>query len=94
MIILFLFEKHVWTKVKALYTGNNSNRYRLVLFSDYLKEKLDKYVSNIHKVKLIRSKVREGLIRARLLGELSLVGDAIIKSLKVNSHHKSYQEDI
>lgn len=37
-------------------------------FSDYLGKKLDRYVKKLGKVKVIRAKKREGLIRARLLG--------------------------
>lgn len=37
-------------------------------FLDHLKTRLDEYVAKLEKVRLVRGKKREGLIRARLLG--------------------------
>lgn len=38
------------------------------LFSDHLKKPLQDYVAKLKNVKVVRTKQREGLIRARLLG--------------------------
>lgn len=37
-------------------------------FPDHLKTRLDEYVAKLEKVRVVRGKKREGLIRARLLG--------------------------
>ncbi|XP_057684425.1 polypeptide N-acetylgalactosaminyltransferase 12 isoform X1 [Corythoichthys intestinalis] len=54
----------------------------LVLVDDYsdrdhLKEPLEKYLSNLRKVRLIRATKREGLVRARLLGASVTTGDVL-----------------
>ena len=45
---------------------------------DHLKEKLQSYVTKLNKVRLIRSKERLGLIRARMLGASNTHGDVVI----------------
>lgn len=42
--------------------------------SDYLKEQLDTYMSQFPKVRIIRLKERQGLIRARLAGAAEAKG--------------------
>ena len=42
--------------------------------ADYLKEQLDTYMSQFPKVRIIRLKERQGLIRARLAGAASAKG--------------------
>lgn len=43
----------------------------------YLKSKLAEYVSNLDRVRLIRTKQREGLVRARLIGADFATGEVL-----------------
>ncbi|XP_074650192.1 uncharacterized protein LOC141905265, partial [Tubulanus polymorphus] len=45
--------------------------------SDFLKERLDRYVERFPKVRIIRLPKREGLIRARMIGVQSAKGEAL-----------------
>ncbi len=45
---------------------------------EYLREPLDRYIELLPKVKLMRNKVREGLIRSRLMGEESASAPLVI----------------
>lgn len=47
------------------------------LFSDHLKTQLEDYIRDYPKVKVVRTKQREGLIRARLLGFSNAKGDVV-----------------
>lgn len=40
----------------------------VAMFSDHLKKPLEDYIAKLEKVKITRTKEREGLIRARLAG--------------------------
>lgn len=44
----------------------------------HLNEKLKSYISRLPKVKLIRAKTRQGLIRARLIGAKEAKGDVLV----------------
>uniref|UniRef100_A0A4W4EL31 Polypeptide N-acetylgalactosaminyltransferase n=1 Tax=Electrophorus electricus TaxID=8005 RepID=A0A4W4EL31_ELEEL len=48
-------------------------------FSDrgYLKARLEEYISNLERVRLIRTNRREGLVRARLIGATFATGDVL-----------------
>ncbi|MBN3321791.1 GALT4 acetylgalactosaminyltransferase, partial [Atractosteus spatula] len=48
-------------------------------FSDrvYLKSQLEEYISNLERVRLIRTNKREGLVRARLIGATYATGDVL-----------------
>ena len=48
------------------------------MFLDHLRDKLEKYVATLDKVKLVRTKQREGLIRARAYGADHSTGDVVI----------------
>ncbi|XP_003225968.2 polypeptide N-acetylgalactosaminyltransferase 4 [Anolis carolinensis] len=43
----------------------------------YLKGELEKYISNLQRVRLIRTNKREGLVRARLIGATFATGDVL-----------------
>ncbi|XP_074659676.1 polypeptide N-acetylgalactosaminyltransferase 5-like [Tubulanus polymorphus] len=45
---------------------------------DHLKAPLDDYMANLHKVRIVRAKRREGLIRARLLGASEAKGTVLV----------------
>ncbi|XP_029445820.1 polypeptide N-acetylgalactosaminyltransferase 4 isoform X3 [Rhinatrema bivittatum] len=44
----------------------------------YLKSQLETYVSNVKRVRLIRTNIREGLVRARLIGATFATGDVLM----------------
>lgn len=43
----------------------------------YLKSQLEEYISNLERVRLIRTSKREGLVRARLIGATYATGDVL-----------------
>lgn len=49
----------------------------LFLFAEHLKKPLEDYVADLRKVRLIRARKREGLVRARLLGASIATGDVL-----------------
>ncbi|XP_028820317.1 polypeptide N-acetylgalactosaminyltransferase 12 [Denticeps clupeoides] len=54
----------------------------VILVDDYsdrehLKEPLERYIANLRKVRLVRARKREGLVRARLLGAAAATGDVL-----------------
>lgn len=48
-----------------------------LLFLDHLKQPLEEYAAKLQKVKVVRTKKREGLIRARLLGYSVATGEVL-----------------
>lgn len=49
----------------------------MIFFPEYLKEQLDSYMSKLPKVRIIRLKERQGLIRARLAGAAAATGSLV-----------------
>ena len=49
----------------------------LYFFSEHLGKQLDDYIAPYKKIKVVRTKQREGLIRARLLGFSVAKGDVV-----------------
>lgn len=47
------------------------------LFLDHLKDKLEEYMARFSKVRIVRTKKREGLIRTRLLGASMARGEVL-----------------
>lgn len=60
---------HVCCVLKSLFV--------LLFISDHLKTQLEDYIKDYPKVKIVRTKQREGLIRARLLGFSNAKGDVV-----------------
>ncbi|XP_060944136.1 polypeptide N-acetylgalactosaminyltransferase 5 [Limanda limanda] len=85
--VIFCFVDEVWsTLLRSVHSVINRSPEHLLKeiilvddFStrDYLKEPLDKYMSKFPKVRIIRLKEREGLIRARLAGAAVAKGDVL-----------------
>lgn len=48
-----------------------------VCITVYLKSQLEEYISSLERVRLVRSKKREGLVRARLIGATYATGDVL-----------------
>lgn len=49
-----------------------------MLCVEHLKEKLKEYIREYHKIKLVRTKEREGLIRARVYGADHASGEVLL----------------
>lgn len=49
----------------------------MVEIAGYLKFQLEEYISNLERVRLIRTNKREGLVRARLIGATYATGDVL-----------------
>uniref|UniRef100_A0A3Q3VR40 Glycosyltransferase 2-like domain-containing protein n=1 Tax=Mola mola TaxID=94237 RepID=A0A3Q3VR40_MOLML len=85
--VIFCFVDEVWsTLVRSVHSVLNRSPPHLLKeiilvddFStkDYLKEPLDKYMSQFPKVRIIRLKERQGLIRARLAGAAAAKGEVL-----------------
>ncbi|XP_006636527.2 polypeptide N-acetylgalactosaminyltransferase 5 [Lepisosteus oculatus] len=85
--VIFCFVDEVWsTLLRSVHSVLNRSPPHLLKeiilvddFStkDYLKEKLDKYMSQFPKVRIIRLKERQGLIRARLAGAAVATGEVL-----------------
>ncbi|TDH07001.1 hypothetical protein EPR50_G00118810 [Perca flavescens] len=85
--VIFCFVDEVWsTLLRSVHSVLNRSPPRLlkeiILVDDfstkeYLKEPLDKYMSHFPKVRIIRLKERQGLIRARLAGAAVAKGEVL-----------------
>lgn len=85
--VIFCFVDEVWsTLLRSVHSVLNRSPPHLLKeiilvddFStkDYLKEQLDKYMSQFPKVRIIRLKERQGLIRARLAGAAVAKGEVL-----------------
>ncbi|XP_034455608.1 polypeptide N-acetylgalactosaminyltransferase 12 [Hippoglossus hippoglossus] len=85
--VVIAFYNEAWSTLlrtvhSVLETSPDILLKELVLVDDYsekahLKEPLEKYISGLRKVRLIRATKREGLVRARLLGASITTGDVL-----------------
>uniref|UniRef100_A0A3Q2NMG0 Polypeptide N-acetylgalactosaminyltransferase n=1 Tax=Fundulus heteroclitus TaxID=8078 RepID=A0A3Q2NMG0_FUNHE len=85
--VVIAFYNEAWSTLlrtvhSVLETSPDILLSELVLVDDYsdrdhLKEPLEKYLSGLRKVRLIRATKREGLVRARLLGASIATGDVL-----------------
>ncbi|XP_004835982.1 polypeptide N-acetylgalactosaminyltransferase 5 isoform X1 [Heterocephalus glaber] len=85
--IIMCFVDEVWsTLLRSVHSVLNRSPLHLIKeillvddFStkDYLKDNLDKYMSQFPKVRILRLKERHGLIRARLAGAQNATGDVL-----------------
>uniref|UniRef100_UPI0037E99C67 polypeptide N-acetylgalactosaminyltransferase 5 n=1 Tax=Semicossyphus pulcher TaxID=241346 RepID=UPI0037E99C67 len=85
--VIFCFVDEVWsTLLRSVHSVLNRSPPHLlkeiILVDDfstkeYLKEKLDKYMLQFPKVRIIRLKERQGLIRARLAGAAAAKGEVL-----------------
>lgn len=85
--VIFCFVDEVWsTLLRSVHSVLNRSPPHLLKeillvddcsTKDYLKDKLDAYMSHFPKVRIIRLKERQGLIRARLAGAAEAKGDVL-----------------
>nr|XP_060630622.1 polypeptide N-acetylgalactosaminyltransferase 12 [Anolis sagrei ordinatus] len=85
--VIIAFYNEAWSTLlrtvhSVLETSPDILLEEIILVDDYsdkehLKEKLENYVANLRKVRLIRANKREGLVRARLLGASIAKGDVL-----------------
>ncbi|MCI4378703.1 hypothetical protein PGIGA_G00218880 [Pangasianodon gigas] len=85
--VIFCFVDEVWsTLLRSVHSVLNRSPPHLLKeillvddcsTKDYLKDKLDAYMSQFPKVRIIRLKERHGLIRARLAGAAEAKGDVL-----------------
>uniref|UniRef100_A0A8C5R8V0 Polypeptide N-acetylgalactosaminyltransferase n=1 Tax=Leptobrachium leishanense TaxID=445787 RepID=A0A8C5R8V0_9ANUR len=85
--IIIVFHNEAWSTLlrtvhSVMYTSPAILLKEIIMVDDasvddYLKEKLDNYVSQFQIVKVVRQKERKGLITARLLGASVATGDTL-----------------
>ncbi|XP_052420849.1 polypeptide N-acetylgalactosaminyltransferase 5 [Carassius gibelio] len=85
--VIFCFVDEVWsTLLRSVHSVLNRSPPHLLKeiilvddcsSKDYLKEQLDVYMSQFPKVRIIRLKERQGLIRARIAGAASATGEVL-----------------
>nr|XP_061799948.1 polypeptide N-acetylgalactosaminyltransferase 5-like [Nerophis lumbriciformis] len=85
--VIFCFVDEVWsTLLRSVHSVLNRSPPHLLKeiilvddFSqkDYLKDDLDKYMANFPKVRILRLKERQGLIRARMVGAAAAKGEVL-----------------
>lgn len=85
--VIFCFVDEVWsTLLRSVHSVLNRSPPHLLKeiilvddcsTRDYLKEQLDKYMAQIPKVKIVRLKERQGLIRARMAGAAVAKGEVL-----------------
>ncbi|XP_051564064.1 polypeptide N-acetylgalactosaminyltransferase 5-like isoform X2 [Myxocyprinus asiaticus] len=85
--VIFCFVDEVWsTLLRSVHSVLNRSPPHLLKeiilvddcsTKDYLKEQLDVYMSQFPKVRIIRLKERQGLIRARMAGAAAATGDVL-----------------
>ncbi|XP_015234034.1 PREDICTED: polypeptide N-acetylgalactosaminyltransferase 5 [Cyprinodon variegatus] len=85
--VIFCFVDEVWsTLLRSVHSVLNRSPPHLLKeiilvddasTKDYLKEQLDKYMSQFPKVRIVRLKERQGLIRARLAGAAVAKGEVL-----------------
>ncbi|MEQ2226477.1 hypothetical protein ILYODFUR_027870, partial [Ilyodon furcidens] len=85
--VIFCFVDEVWsTLLRSVHSVLNRSPPQLLMeiilvddasTKDYLKEQLDEYMSQFPKVRIIRLKERQGLIRARLAGAAVAKGEVL-----------------
>jgi len=86
-VVVPFYNEHWSTLLRTFHSVINRSPPKLLLeiilvddasTKDFLGEKLDDYVAHLRKVRIIRSKVRSGLITARLAGAKEAKGEVII----------------
>ncbi|XP_063778877.1 polypeptide N-acetylgalactosaminyltransferase 12 [Pseudophryne corroboree] len=85
--VVIAFYNEAWSTLlrtvhSVLETSPDILLAEIILVDDYsdkehLKERLEKYISSLKKVRLIRANKREGLVRARLLGASIATGEVL-----------------
>lgn len=64
-----IFSSHLFLTYASIFLS--------ISFVEHLKEKLEEYMAHIDKVRIVRTKKREGLIRTRLLGASIAKGEVL-----------------
>ncbi|XP_059828522.1 polypeptide N-acetylgalactosaminyltransferase 4 [Hypanus sabinus] len=85
--VIIAFYNEAWSTLlrtihSVLETSPSVLLKELILVDDYsdriyLKSQLEQYISNLERVRLIRTNKREGLVRARLIGATFSIGDVL-----------------